>query len=776
MSRSGNSLQLSLFVSCGRALALLALVWLITGTTGFVSQTLHAQTPVRTVDRDDPNPPPPVPPATIARDDHGHATVRAIRLTEPLRVDGRLDEAVYRDVPPVSGFIQTVPNEGQPASEKTDAWVMFDAQNLYLACRCWDSAPPDQWTANEMRRDTSQLRNNDVFGALLDTFHDRRNGFNFYTNPLGARADQIVTDEGNPNTDWNPVWFVRTGRFDGGWTVEMAIPFKSIRYQSGRNQTWGIQIRRAIRRKNEWTHLTFVPASTGGATSIFRVSAAADLVGLDLPPASKNVELKPYAISSVTTDRSRALSNSPDGSAGLDFKYGVTANLTADVTLNTDFAQVEVDEQQVNLTRFSLSYPEKRDFFLEGRGLFDFGKASGTGNNNAATPTLFYSRRIGLNAGRVIPIDVGTRLTGKAGRYGIGAMNIQTGDDVASGTPTTNFTVVRLKRDILRRSNVGVLFTNRSQSVVGDGQNQAYGVDSNFNFYQNVSAGAFYAKTQSPGLTGDDASYDGRFDYGADRYGARAEYLVVGNNFNPEVGLVRRKDFKRTYGELRFSPRPRSIRSIRQFTLTTSVEYIENGAGQLETRTTQGHFGTEFENSDVLALDVTRDYEFLVSPFRIATDVTIPVGGYRFSDAKLSYSMGQQRRLSGQVFLQRGHFYDGTITAYGFTGARLAILDQWSFEPSVSINDVKLQEGDFTTALYRIRSDYAFSPLMFVSALLQYSQSDHTYSSNLRFRWEYRPGSEMFIVYTDERDTAAHGLPGLRNRAFVFKINRLMRF
>ncbi len=719
-----------------------------------------------------------MPPATIARDDQGHATVRAIHLDQPLRVDGRLDEAVYQTVPPVSDFIQTVPREGQPASEKTDAWVMFDADNLYLSCRCWDSAPPDQWTANEMRRDTNQLRNNDIFGALFDTFHDKRNGFNFYTNPLGGRADQIVTDEGNPNTDWNPVWFVRTGRFEGGWTVEMAIPFKSLRYQSGTNQTWGIQIRRAIRRKNEWTHLTFVPASTGGSTSIFRVSAAADLVGLDLPPASKNIELKPYAISSVTTDRTRALSNDPDGSAGLDFKYGVTANLTADVTLNTDFAQVEVDEQQVNLTRFSLSYPEKRDFFLEGRGLFDFGRASGAGGggSSAATPTLFYSRRIGLNAGRIVPIDVGTRLTGKSGRFGIGMMNIETGDDAISGTPSTNFTVVRLKRDILRRSNIGLLFTNRSQSVAAPGSNQVYGFDSNFNFYQNVSAGAFYAKTDTPGLAGDDASYQGRFDYGADRYGARAEYLVVGDHFNPEVGLVRRDNFKRSFGELRFSPRPRSIRAVRQFTWTANFEYIENGAGQLETRTAQGHFGTEFENSDVLAVDVTRDYEFLPSPFRIASDVTIPVGGYQFSDVQLSYSMGQQRRLSGKVFVQRGNFYDGTITAYGFTGARLAVLDQWSVEPSISINDVSLEEGDFTTQLYRVRSDYAFSPLMFASALLQYSATDHTFGSNLRFRWEYRPGSELFVVYTDEHDTAARGAPGLRNRAVVFKINRLLRF
>jgi Domain of unknown function (DUF5916) len=721
-----------------------------------------------------------VPPATIARDGRGHATVRAIRLTQPLRVDGKLDEAVYQTVPPISGLIQTLPHNGQPATEKTEAWVMYDNQNLYLACRCWDSAPPDQWVANEMRRDTSQLRNNDVFGALFDTFHDRRNGFHFYTNPLGARADQTVTDEGNPNTDWNPVWFVRTGRFDGGWTVEMAIPFKSLRYISGTNEVWGIQIRRGIRRKNEWDHLTLLPASTGGSTSIFRVSSAADLVGLDLPPASKNMELKPYGITSMTTDRSRSLSNSPDATGGLDFKYGVTANLTADMTVNTDFAQVEVDEQQVNLSRYSLSYPEKRDFFLEGRGLFDFGKVGGTtgtgGGGSAATPTLFYSRRIGLSGSQVVPIDVGSRLTGKAGAFGIGMMNIETGQDAASGAPATNFTVMRVKRDILRRSGVGVIFTNRSKSTLAPGSNQAYGVDANFNFYQNVSLGGFYAKTNTPTLQGDDASYETKFSYAADRYGAQADYLVVGNNFNPEIGLVRRDNFKRTFTSLRFSPRPRSIAAVRQFTWEGDFEYIKNGQGQLETRNLSGLFKTEFENSDVLSFTAERDYELLVKPLTL-TGVTLPVGSYQFSDVQASYSMGQQRPISGQIFLQRGHFYDGTITAYGFTSARVALLARWSLEPSVSINDVKLREGHFTTQLYRVRSDYAFTPLMFASALVQYSASDHDFSTNFRFRWEYLPGSELFLVYTDEYNTAVpYGASGLKNRAIVFKINRLMRF
>ncbi|HUR34065.1 MAG TPA: DUF5916 domain-containing protein [Vicinamibacterales bacterium] len=725
-------------------------------------------------------PPAPVSPEVVSRDAAGRATVRAIRLTTPLTFDGRLDDDVYRSTQSISGFVQQVPREGTPATEKTEAWVLFDADTLYVSARCWDSAPPSRWVANELRRDTNQLRQNDTFGVILDTFYDRRNGFLFYTNPLGARADQAVTDEGNLNPDWNPVWDVRTGRFDGGWTVEMAIPFKSLRYTSGSDQVWGINIRRVIRRKNEWTHLTLVPAAAGVPGGMFRLSRAGTLVGLDLPAASRNVELKPYGISKVTSDRvvTPAIDNDLAGDGGLDAKYGVTANLTADLTVNTDFAQVEVDEQQVNLTRFSILYPEKRDFFLEGRGLFDFARSGPMSTNNVLTPQLFYSRRIGLNAGRVIPIDVGGRLTGKVGRYGIGAMNIETRDEDVSKTPRTNFSVVRVKRDILRRSTIGAMVTNRSQSTVSRGSaNLVYGADAAFSFFQNLNLGGYWARSDTGGNTTDNDSYQGRFDYTGDRYGLTTHYLKVGDNFNPEVGFVRRDNLRRTFGQARFSPRPRvHFKGIRQFTYLASVEYIENGAGQLESRLQTARFALERQNSDTFSVEATSDYELLLRPFTVSRGVVIVPGGYAFSDVTLAYQMGLQRRVSGTWTLQRGAFYDGTITAASYTGARVSLLKQWSVEPSVSVNDVSLPAGDFTTTLLRARSDYGFSPRMFASALLQYSSTDRLFSSNLRFRWEYLPGSELFVVYTDERDTLKPGYPDLRNRAFVVKINRLFRF
>ncbi len=730
------------------------------------------------------NPVAPVAPATMTRTDQGRVTVRAVRITEPLNVDGVLDEAVYQ-TPPITGFLQTVPLEGEPASERTDAWVFYDDQNLYLVCRCWDSAPPEEWIANEMRRDTNALRQNDVFGALFDTFHDRRNGFNFYTNPLGARADQWITDEGNPNTDWNPVWSVRTGRFDGGWTAEMAIPFKSLRYLSGEGQTWGIQMRRVIRRRNEFAYLAFVPASAGGSTGIFRVSAAADLVGLDLPSAGKNIEIKPYLTSSLTSDLTltQPKENELDGDFGGDLKYGITANITADLTYNTDFAQVEVDERQVNLSRFSLFFPEKREFFLEGRGTFDFGSASfgggggfggGFGGGGAA-PTVFFSRRIGLSGGEPIPILGGGRVTGKAGRFGFGAMSLQT-DDLGA-TPSTNFTVVRVKQDMLRRSSIGALFTNRSKSLVADGTNQVYGVDGNFNFGEAVSFSGFYALSRTPGLNTDNESYVGRAGYGGDRYGLSADYTVVGDNFNPEIGLVRRDDFRRYSGSARFSPRPQSIEWIRQFRWQVDYERIESlNTAALETEVWSGRFNIELENSDQFSVSGNINFEALDRPLRVSSAVSVPVGEYDFKDVTFQYSLGAQRRVSGSLSLQIGEFYDGTIRALRYSRGRISVTDQFSLEPSVSYNDVELSAGDFTTTVMGLRADFAFTPLMFVGGLVQYDSDSDSFSTNLRFRWEYAPGSEFFAVYTDERATVGGRLPTLENRAFVLKINRLLRF
>ena len=739
-------------------------------------------------------PPAPVAPAVITRDAAQRATVRAIKLSAPLTLDGVLDEAVYTREAPFGGLIQVAPDAGAPATERSDLWITYDDRNIYLSCRCYDTAPTAEWIVNELRRDTGGLRNNEHIGVLFDTFYDRRSGFAFYTNPLGARADYSIIDEGGSNTDWNPVWTSKTGRFDGGWTVEMAIPFKSLRYRAGPGQMWGIQIRRSVRHKNEWDYLTPVPRILAGPQALNRVSAGGTLVGLDLPETGRNIELKPYVVSRVTTDRVRTppIENRVGSEIGGDIKYAVTPNLTADLTVNTDFAQVEADEQQVNLTRFSLFFPEKREFFLEGRGIFDFargGNGAFGGSGGADTPQLFYTRRIGLDNGSVVPINVGGRLTGKLGKFAVGLMNIGTSGDAAAKAEPTNFTVVRIKRDVLQRSSIGAMITNRSVAASGTGTNAVYGLDGAFLLSQALTAGAYWAQTQTTGLHGNNQSYQGRLDYSVDRFGAKAEYLSVGGNFDPQVGFRRRSDINRTFGELRFSPRPKSQATVRKFTGTASGEYVENSAGIVETRIWRGHFDTEFASSDVLGFDVTRDYEFLRRPFTPAGSAeAIAPGGYSFSDVALSYAFGAQRRASGTIRVQGGQYYDGTIRSVtigpgnAFSSARIAVMQRLAVEPTFSITRIERPTSSFTTKLARARVDYGFSPLMFASALVQYNSADRAFSTNLRFRWEYAPGSELFVVYTDERDVREDRdatpttVRGLKNRALVFKINRLFRY
>jgi len=549
-------------------------------------------------------PPPPVAPETITRDASGGATVRAVRLDGPWQLDGVLDEPVYSDVQGFGDFIQQTPDEGAPASVRTEVWILYDDEAIYVAARLWESVPESEWVANEMQRDSFQLINNDGFIVVFDTFYDRRNGFAFRVNPIGGFQDYQITDEGDQNLDWNPVWDVRTGRFDEGWTVEMAIPFKSLRFRPG-PQVWGIQLGRDIRSNVEEAYLTAVPISAGPGQ--FRLSVAGTLTGLEVPEGNRTFEVKPYVIGSLATDRSVVpeIVNDGDGDAGFDVKYGVTENLTADFTYNTDFAQVEVDEQQINLTRFNLFFPEKREFFLEGQGIFDFGRAPGFGGfgggrgfatvapgvlGSGDAPTIFFSRRIGLDQGQAVPIVAGGRLTGKVGDFSVGAINIQTDDTPAVDAVATNFTVLRVKRDILRRSRIGAIFTGRSEALAGDGANQAYGLDGAFSFGADTNLYGYYARTDTPGLSGDDRSYQAAFSYEGDLYGLLVDHLLVGDVFNPEVGFVRRDDFRRTYTYAQYSPRPQSINAVRQFTWSASLDYIENGAGDVETRTQRASF------------------------------------------------------------------------------------------------------------------------------------------------------------------------------------------
>jgi hypothetical protein len=752
-------------------------------------------------------PPPPMAPAVINRDDQGRATLRAVRTAAPLRIDGELDEPFYRDTAPISDFVQNLPNEGEAPTERTEAWIGFDDANVYVSARIWDSAPESDWVANEMRRDSPSIEANDQFGVFLDTYYDRRNSVGFFVNPLGGFSDQQITNENDLNNDWNPITQIRTGRFDGGWTVEMAIPFRSLRYRAGRDQVWGIQMRRYVVRKNEWSHLTDLPLSVvrNGAQAAMRVSRYPSLVGIAPPPPSKNLEVKPYAISGLKTDLTAdpQISNDGDADAGLDVKYGITENLTADLTINTDFAQVEVDEQQVNLTRFSLFFPEKREFFLEGQGIFEFGNGGrvgtaggggppgsssisssgrGRGGRSVNAPTMFYSRRMGLQDGEPAPIQAGGRLTGKLGSFDVGAVGMRTGDESSVGAESTTFSVLRVRRDVFARSSIGALFEDRSNSAVaGGGSNQAYGLDGNFNFFENFQAFGYYAKTKTDGLVGKDDSYRARVGYRGEVWSVAADQVSVGKGFNPEVGFLRRTDFRERNLFGRFSPRMPSMPSVRRVNFAGAVGYLDNEEfGFRESGTKLGRIEIEFENSDWLTINYTDIFERLAEDTNIS-GALMPSGRYSFADLGVSYAFGPHRRASGNVSVAAGSFYTGNVISAGISGARVEVLPQLSVEPSIEFNWIDLPDqqnfaGEFNQHVARTRVTYSLSPRTFLSGLIQYNAGSDTFSTNVRLRWEWAPGSELFIVYTEDRDSdVLDRWSELSTRGFVIKINRLFR-
>jgi hypothetical protein len=388
---------------------------------------------------------------------------------------------------------------------------------------------------------------------------------------------------------------------------------------------------------------------------------------------------------------------------------------------------------------------------------------------------LFFSRRVGLDDGQSVPIAAGGRVTGRVGAYTLGLLNIETGrSDLVSAEPT-NFSVVRVRRDVLRRSTIGFIGTNRSPGPGATGANQAFGADATFAFHENVAAKAYYARTRTPGKEQDDASYLGEFSYTPDRYGFVVQHLAVGKNFLPEVGFLNRSDFRRHFASARFSPRPKRQQIVRKFSYEASVDVIGNGGYRLESREAQAAFSGDLQNSDRFSLEYSNNFEHLVAPFSISTDVAIPAGSYQFQSLKGTYAMGTQRRVSGYASVTRGSFYDGTLTEASYNG-RVDVTRQFVVEPRLTLDFIDLGEGRVTKTVTSARTTFTATPSAFVSALLQYNSSSRAFMMNVRFKWEYQSGSDLYVVYSEGRDTDNRGVPLLQNRGFVVKVTRLLRF
>lgn len=687
--------------------------------------------------------------------------MRAEPLTRPLVVDGQLDEPVYHQAVPFSAFVQYEPANGQPATESSDAWVFFDEDNVYVAVRNWDSHP-ERMVANELRHDSTALTQNEQISVTLDTFHDGRNGFVFLVSALGGMLEESFADERNPSRDWNAIWDARVARFEGGWSVEMRIPFRSLRYRL-ESPTWGIQIGRSIKWKNEITFVSPLPVVSG--PPVYRISYGATLTGLRMPSPSGRPTIKPWTTAGINTEHA--------ANAGVDVRSAIGRGFTAEVTANTDFAQVEEDEQQINLTRFALFFPEKRDFFLEGQGVFTFG---GQGTTAASdVPIMFFSRTIGFGNGRPQDILGGARLTGKAGKYAVGVVDVQTRDMESTGARGGNTSVVRLRRDVLGNSTVGLLFTNRSQSVQHAGRNSLAGIDGVFTFLTYLRVNTYAARTDTDGTGGDGWSYRAQLDYAADRYGVMVDRLNVGSEFNADAGFMRRRAFTKNAIGLRFSPRPRAggalSRRVRKFSYEAAYNHYERIGGGLDSSDVSLIARSEFQNGDTAQLQLTANADQVPAPFAVAPGLDVPVGRYDWRSVQGSYVLGARRRISGTVSALTGSFYTGAQRILTYRG-RVSVATRLVVEPSLSVNHIALGAREATATLVGNRVTTPLTPRMFASALVQYNSLDGSYSSSVRFRWEYQPGSEVIVVYTGTSARRTGMTMDDGTRALALKITR----
>ena len=692
-----------------------------------------------------------------------HDTIlRAIPVSGAPKLDGILDEPLWKDAPLFDKFVQQVPDEGKPATERTEVRIVYTSDKLYFGVTVFYSEP-HKMIANELRYDQPRMyAQDDTFSIMLDTFHDHRNGYLFLINALGARNEWACTEEGRHwNRYWDPVWDVATKLRPDGWSAEVEIPFKSLRYDG--EGGWGINLRRSILYRNEWVHATLIPPGYNHPSQgIGKLSSAAALEGLDGITESRNLELKPFVTAAAVETEVDIPGVVPqsDIQPGIDIKYGFTPNLNLDLTVNTDFSHVEVDQQQINLTRFGLFFPEKRAFFQEGQGIFDFGVGRG---NYRVLP--FFSRRIGLEDGRPVPIRAGARLTGKLGPYSLGLLGMRTKD--AGLYSATSFSVIRLKRDVLQRSSVGLLFTDRRPTgPVNSSANQVAGVDANFAFFTKSKVDLFWARSNQeiPGTSS--TSYRAHLLLESDLLGLETDWMQVGDTFRPEVGFVQRDDMDRRYLGLQVSPRPGRWR-MRKVYFRSSVDYVENLRGLLETRHLASGVEIEFDNADELSGNWVRSYEALERPFLVAGLLPVAPGEYRFDHWAARFVSSQHRNVSAAINLAGGGFFDGTRYDFG-AATKLKINQHLFIDLEYSTSDIQLTSGDLRTHLAGLRSSVALNTRLFGAAVVQWNSVSREFGVNVRLRYTYRPGSDFYIVF-NERMTRPGDLWFLNERSLTVK-------
>lgn len=715
-------------------------------------------------------------PAPRARD--GRLEVTAVAVRGTVKVDGVLNDAVWRRARPVTGFVQAEPYEGRPATERTDVWVAYDGSTLYIAAYCHDSDPAGE-VVNDISRDFAAT-DQDAFEVILDTFADRRNGYEFITNPEGAKYDAQIANEGREtNPSWDAVWRVRTHRGRGGWTVEMAIPFRSIRFAEGVNRVWGINFERRLRRRDEVDYWSPVPR----AYDLSRVSLAGDLVGLPTTSNGHDLRVKPY-VEGTTVRPTGGTQYTEKGSVGVDVKYGLTDGLTLDLTAHPDFAQAEADQQQVNLTQFPLYYPEKRDFFLENAGIFYVGDMGYNDRVSAPQPDqdmiLFFSRRIGLTAdGRPVPIAGGARVTGRQDGFGIGAFSMQT--QASGGSGPNNYSVVRVRRDILGHSDVGAIFMMRQNTDSAADYNRVYGMDANLRIL-GADWSSYYVRTATPGLSGGEYAWRTSIDREWNIGELRGGVMSVGKHFRDDIGFYRRTDSRKWFLDAGLRPRLRSLQRLGILEMHPHVHliYYTDLQSRLVASSFFGGYTFFFTDGGYAEATATPQRETLTQPFTIhAGSPPLPAGEYDWTSYGWKLATNPSRPFNVSAIVTTGGLWSGSQTGLNITGV---VQPSYHFNVSLGLQrtaaTLRQPEESWVKTLWTLRANYSFNTKAFLDALLQYDADQRVFNANVRFDLIHGPLSHLYVVYNEQRSTlpvtsADWVSPG---RSIILKFTQMLSF
>ena len=702
-----------------------------------------------------------------------------------------LGDPAWTSATPVSGFLQSAPDDGQPASERTEVRVLFTGDTIFFGVVCYDR-DPSAIIVTDSRRD-STLRNSDSFQLVLDTFGDQQNGFVFGTSPAGKEYDGQVINEGGGrggfrgsgqgrftrgsgggfNLNWDGAWQVRAAVSDVGWSAEFAIPFRTIRYPTREDQVWGVNFERTIRRRNETAFWAPIPRQF----NLYRVSMAGQLTGVQPPVGfTRNLQLTPYMTGElVNLDETPTEGATASGDWGADIKYSVTSGLTLDATYNTDFAQVEVDDQQINLDRFGLFFPEKRPFFLENAGVFAVNNSGPATGRNFGQTELFFSRRIGISDdGIQIPILAGARLSGKVSdSLTIGFINMQT-EDVDTVAPANNFTVARVRQDLPNRSSIGGLFVNRQSTGaagLSDDYNRTYAVDGRWGIGQTGVVQGFVGKTQTPGYDGRDHAMSIAGTYDSETWRLITGYQENGEDFNPEVGFLRREDGFRKYDfGVNHRSRPEGFLKFQELTPHASFTRFWTLDGIMESSYTHLHFQGEFEDSSSAGVSVDPRSEQVFEAFEVS-GIPVPPGRYDFSEVGYSFTYNRSAPINFGVRYDHGGFFGGSLKTLR-PSVNVRYGETFNLELSYSRNDIDLPAGSTITNLTSVNASYNFTTRLYAQTLVQHNDSDELWSVNFRVGWLQDANTGLFLVY-NETEGIGDTIPSGAGRSLILKFSYL---